>query len=81
MISWNWVNNLPMDVQIRLGHCRSRREDIPTLVNTKWAEMVEEGKEEKGFTKEDALVYVIDLLEYNGQSFDLSRCEYDELKE
>ena len=81
MVSWNWVKNLPVDVQNRLGHCKSRKEDIPILVNTKWSEMVEEGKEEKGYTKEDALIYIMELLDYNGQYFDLTRCEYDDLKD
>ena len=44
------------------------------------AAMIEAGKREQGFTKEDALVQILDLLDSNGQFFDLSRAEYDGLK-
>lgn len=76
----NWTDNLPTEVHNRLCNCCSRRADIATLVNVKWASMVEAGKREQGFTKEDALVQILDLLDSNGQFFDLSRAEYDGLK-
>lgn len=76
----NWTDNLPTDVYNRLCNCRSRKTDIATLVNVKWAAMVDAGKKEQGFTKEDALVSILDLLDSNGQFFDLSRAEYDGLK-
>ena len=76
----HWTDKLPDDVNNRLSNCRSRRSDIKTLVNVKWAAMVEEGKREQGFTKEDALVCVLDLLDSNGQFVDLTREEYDSLK-
>ena len=76
----NWMNNLPADVESRLGNCRSRRSDIEILVNVKWAAMIANGMKEQGFVKEDALVYVLDLLDSNGQWFDLTRGEYDSLK-
>ena len=76
----NWMKNLPEDVENRLGNCRSRRSDIEILVNVKWADMVADGMKEQGFVKEDALVYVLDLLDSNGQWFDLTRGEYDALK-
>ncbi len=75
-----WSENLPQDVYERLGNCRNRKSDIETLVNVKWATMVEAGKREEGFTKEDALIDVLELLDCNGQYFDLSKEEYDELK-
>lgn len=74
-----WTDRLPEDVQNRLANCRSRQSDIPILVNVKWAAMVESGKKEEGFTKEDALVSILDLLDSNGQFFDLSKAEYDGL--
>ena len=77
----NWTDKLPEEVYNRLCNCHSRQSDIATLVNVKWASMVEAGKREQGFTKEDALVYILDLLDSNGQFFDLSRAEYDGLYE
>lgn len=76
----HWTDKLPGDVRNRLGNCRSRRSDIEILVNVKWAAMVEEGKREQGFMKEDALVCILDLLDSNGQFVDLTRAEYDSLK-
>lgn len=78
----NWTDNLPGDVRMRLYECRSRRGDIPTLVDVKWAYMKEAGKDREGYTKEDALVSILDLLDSNGQWVlaDLSRDEYDALK-
>lgn len=76
----HWTDNLPEDVYNRLCNCRSRRSDLETLVNVKWRSMVESGKREEGFTKEDALVQILDLLDSNGLFFDLSRAEYDGLK-
>ena len=75
-----WTDKLPDDVLNRLCNCRSRRSDLQILVNVKWAAMVEAGKKEEGFTKEDALVQILELLDSNGQLFDLSRAEYDGLK-
>ena len=76
----HWTDKLPADVSNRLGNCRSRRSDIETLVNVRWAAMIEAGKKDEGFTKEDALVQILELLDCNGQSFDLTRAEYDALK-
>lgn len=75
-----WTDNLPQDVYSRLCNCRSRREDIRTLVDVKWAAMVAAGKRDEGFTKEDALVQILDLLDSNDQFFDLTKAEYDGLK-
>ena len=76
-----WIDNLPGEVRGRLGNCRSRKSDIKTLVNVKWASMVEAGKEEQGFTKEDALIHILELLDCNGQYFDLTEDEYREYAE
>lgn len=75
----NWMDKLPEDVANRLGNCRSTRDDIRTLVDVKWAYMCQTGKRKEGFTKEDALVSILDLLDSNGRSFDLSKAEYDSL--
>ena len=75
-----WYEYLPGDVYMRLCNCRSRRDDLQTLVNCKWYAMKEAGKDKAGFTKEDALVQILDLLDMNGQFCDISRAEYDALK-
>lgn len=75
-----WTENLPVDVYRRLEGCRNTREDIETLVNVKWAAMIEAGKREQGFTKEDALISILELLDSNGQYIDLTQDEYNELK-
>ena len=73
------MENLPSDVYMRLCECRNVREDVKVLVDAKWAWMVKNGKRELGFTKEDALSDVLDLLDSNSQWVDLTRVEYDEL--
>ena len=75
----NWMDKLPADVYSRLAACRSRRSDIGILVNCKWAAMVEAGKRDEGFTKENALVSILDLLDSNDQFVDLTRAEYNAL--
>ena len=78
-----WIDKLKevaTETYTRLGACRITKKDIETLVNVKWTMMVEAGKREQGFTKEDALIDVLELLDCNGQYFDLSKEEYNELK-
>jgi len=43
--------------------------------------MKEQGKDKLGFTKEDALISVLELLDCNSQFFDLTTDEYKELWE
>lgn len=76
-----WTDFLDPDVYERLGNCRSLKSDIPALVNAKWASLKESGKDKEGFDKEDALVYVLELLDCNGQDFgaDLTTDEYNDL--
>lgn len=75
----HWTSRLPADVYGRLCSCRSSRHDLQTLVNVKWTTMKEAGKDKEGFTKEDALVEILDLLDCNNQYTDLTRAEYDAL--
>lgn len=76
----NWTSNLPADVYLRLCECRNTRDDLPILVNTRWAWMKDKEKFD-GFTKEDALVYVLELLDCNSQweLADVSEDEYNDL--
>ncbi len=75
----HWTDNLAEDVSIRLAECRTRREDLPALVNAKWLSYQENGKAERGLTKEDALVEVLELLDCNSCFFDLTEDEYHRL--
>ncbi len=77
----SWVKSLPDEVFQRLGNCQSRKSDIETLVNVKWSDMVKKGKKEQGFTKEDALISVLELLVCNDQYFDLTEDECNELSQ
>ena len=75
----HWTDNLAEDIGTRLANCRTRKEDLPALLNAMWLSYKENGKSEKGFTKEDALVAVLELLDCNSCFFDLTRDEYREL--
>lgn len=75
----HWTDRLSNDVYARLCNCRSRKSDIPELVNAKWADFRAKGKDKQGFTKEDAVIDILELLDSNSQDIDLTRDEYDEL--
>ena len=70
-----WVNLLDEHVRERLGNCASRKSDILPLAQAKWATI----KNNPGYTKEEALVYVLEILDCNSQFFDLTRNEYDDI--
>jgi len=57
----------------------TKKSDIQELVNAEWLLYKEIGKDKKGFTKEDALVSVLELLDYNNLYIDLTEEEYDNL--
>lgn len=78
----NWTEYLSEDVFIRLCDCRTIKEDLPKLVNAKWLAFKENGKAAQGWTKEDALVIILELLDCNSISWvwDLTKDEYNELK-
>lgn len=75
----SWTDRLPAAVYCRLCNCRSIKADIKTLTDARWAAMRDAGKDKDGFTKEDALVEVLELLESNTQGFDLTQDEYSKL--
>ena len=68
-----WTDYLSEDVYIRLCECRTIKADIPELVKCKWKTM------EYPFTKEDALIEVIDLVYANCCFIELTTEEWDEL--
>lgn len=76
----SWTDYLPEDVYNRLAACSTRKSDIKTLVDAKWRRMKELGKDQQGFTREDALVSVLDLLDSNSCNYELTVDEYDDLK-
>lgn len=78
----SWLDYLSEDVRNRLGECSTKKADLKPLVDAKWRRMKELGKEKQGFTREDALVSVLELLDSNScdNVADLTREEYDELK-
>lgn len=71
-----WLDNLPGDVRERLGNCMSRKSDIVPLCRARWAYL--KTRPEK-WEPEDALVSVLELLDCNGQYFDPTREEYDDI--
>lgn len=74
-----WTNKLPEEVARRLENCRTTKADLPALVNARWLRYKELGKDAEGFTKEDALVSVLELLDCNSCYIDLTADEYQEL--
>lgn len=74
-----WQKYLQPDVYYRLCNCRTIRADLGNLVNAKWLFYQESGKVEDGFTKEDALISILEFLDANSCCFELSRDEYNEL--
>ena len=63
--STHWTEYLPCAVYVRLGECRTRKSDLPILLNAKWRWAQDTGHY-NGYTKEDILVDILDLLDCNG---------------
>ena len=57
-----WADILPKEVYNRLANCRTIKADLPILLAAKWSWT--RGK--AGYTKEDCLVDILDLLGCNG---------------
>lgn len=74
-----WTEALEKGVYERLCACASTKEDLEKLVEARWGYLKKTGMTEKGFTKEDALVSVMEILDENGVEFDLTADEYAEL--
>lgn len=77
-----WLQYLSEDVYMRLCHCCTIKKDLQELVNAKWRAYQDAGKDKKGFTKEDALIAVLEHIECNGNDLgaDLTVDEYNDLK-
>ena len=76
-----WTDRIPSEIHERLCECRNLKKDIKPMMEARWAEMVEAGKDKEGFTREDALVYILEWMDWNNQWFDLTREEYNALIE
>lgn len=70
-----WTDALNTDVYQRLCACCSTKDDIITLTQAKWASL----KQKQGYTKEDALISVLELLDCNSICFDLTTEEYENI--
>lgn len=70
-----WTDNLPDAVYNRLCNCRNLKSDISILVQARWNYL----KTKEGYCKEDALVYILELLDSNSQDIDLTRDEYNDI--
>ena len=80
--SWtDFLQKVEPSVYGRLCACRNTKSDLPILVDTTWAWFQYKGKDKKGFTKEDALVQVLEWLDSNDQweLADLDESEYQDL--
>ena len=73
-----WTDNLPSEVYRRLCACRTKKSDLPMLVDAKWGWLKATGKADR-FTKEDALISILELLDCNCVDIDLTADEYSEL--
>lgn len=71
--------SLTSECYLRLCECRSVKTDLPQLVNSVWLWWKETGKGET-YTKADAVVYIMELLEANSQC-ELSDLTVDEFNE
>lgn len=74
-----WTDYLTSDVYTRLCDCTTIRGDIAELTNAKWRLYQDKGMDKQGFTKEDALIAVLELLDSNSRFFDISSDEYYDL--
>lgn len=77
----SWQDMLSPDVYQRFCNCTTHKNDLPELVNARWKMYQESGKDKLGFTKEDALVEMLDWLDSNSCWFDLTKEEYNSLKQ
>lgn len=72
-----WTDFLQQDVLTRLANCNSRKQDIPALIDARMQWYKATGKD--NFTREDALIFVLDLVASNSQDIELTVDEYNAL--
>lgn len=72
-----WVDSLSSDVHSRLANCCSSKQDILPLAQARWSWLKENKSDE--YVKEDALVYVLELIDCNSVFIDLTKAEYNDI--
>ena len=75
---YKWTWKLKSEVYERLCDCCTINGDILPLTQARWSWMKEQEKY-KSFSKEDALVYILELLDSNSIDCDLTKDEYEEI--
>lgn len=71
----HWTDLLKGDIRDRLYNCTSKKGDIRPLTEARYTFM----KTAPGYTREQALVDILDYLDSNGRFFDLTGEEWDRL--
>ena len=61
----SWLDYLPYNVRLRLAQCKTTKYDLPILLDAKWKQAQDTGLY-NGYTKEDFLSDILDLLDCNG---------------
>ena len=61
----SWLDYLPHNVRLRLTQCQTTKVDLPILLDAKW-QWAQDTWHYNGYTKEDMLADILDLLDYNG---------------
>lgn len=61
----SWLDYLPYNAYMRLAQCQTTKADLPILLAAKWNWAQDTGHY-NGYTKEDILADILDLLDCNG---------------
>ena len=61
----SWLDYLSGDVRLRLAQRQTTKDDFPILLDAKWR-WVQDTGHYNGYTKEDMLADILDLLDCNG---------------
>ena len=71
----SWKRNLEKEIYYRLAQCSTIKEDLIPLVQARWDYI----KHDCMCGKDDAIEFIMELLECNGIDFGLTEIEYDEI--
>lgn len=61
----SWLDYLPYNVRLRLAQCQTTKDDLSILLDAKW-QWAQDTGHCNGYTKEDILSDILDLLDCNG---------------
>lgn len=73
-----WTDSLKEDIYERLCGCYSTKDDILPLAQSRWS-WIKQRERCELYSKEDALCFVLELLEANSCDFELTQDEYNEV--